>query len=44
MLNACPEGIYKLYLELPFQDYGLAWILPSIVVGIIFRVVEKIKK
>ena len=44
MLNACPEGIYKLYLGLPFQDYGLAWILPSIVVGIIFRVVEKIKK
>lgn len=44
MLAVCPVGIYNLYLKLPFQDYGLAWIVPSIVFGIAFKVIEKIKK
>lgn len=44
MLGVCPVGIYNLYLKLPFQDYGLAWIVPSIVFGVIFRIIEKIKK
>ncbi|STO32020.1 LIV-II [Fusobacterium necrogenes] len=44
MLGTCPALVYNLYLKLPFQDYGLAWILPSIVVGGIFGMIEKIKK
>jgi len=44
MLGVCPVGIYNLYLKLPFQDYGLAWIVPSIVFGVIFRIIEKMKK
>lgn len=44
MLNICPDGIYNFYMTLPFQDYGLAWIVPSIVFGVLFRIIEKIKK
>ncbi len=44
MLKVCPMSLYNLYLSLPFQDYGLAWIVPSIICGIIFRVVEGIRK
>lgn len=44
MLGACPATIATLYTKLPFQDYGLAWILPSIVFGVVFRVIEKIRK
>lgn len=44
MLNICPDIIYSFYMKLPFQDYGLAWIVPSIVFGVLFRIIEKIKK
>lgn len=44
MLGYCPVTLYSFYLKLPFQDYGLAWLIPSAVVGGLFRVVEKIKQ
>lgn len=31
----------KLYYILPFQNYGLAWILPSVIFGIIFKICIK---
>lgn len=44
MLGYCPATLYSFYLKLPFQDYGLAWLIPSAVVGGLFRAVEKIKQ
>ncbi|WP_291259317.1 branched-chain amino acid transport system II carrier protein [Fusobacterium sp.] len=44
MLGYCPITLYDFYLKLPFQDYGLAWLIPSAVVGGLFRLVEKIKQ
>lgn len=44
MLGYCPVTLYSFYLKLPFQDYGLAWLIPSAVVGGLFRAVEKIKQ
>ena len=32
-----------IYLSLPLQDYGLAWIVPSIVFALIFKIIEKVK-
>ena len=44
LLKISPVELYNFYLKLPFQDYGLAWILPSLFFGIVFRVIEKVIK
>lgn len=42
MLEKCPIALSELYLRLPLQNYGLAWVLPSILMGFIFYILEKV--
>lgn len=44
MLNICPQRIIDIYMSLPFRDYGLAWILPSLIMGIVCSFIEKMIK
>lgn len=43
LLKMSTPEIEKFYLHLPLQDYGLAWVVPTIICGIIFKYFIKIK-
>lgn len=36
-----PEGLVRIYSALPFANIGLAWVIPGIVGGIIFKFIKK---
>lgn len=36
-----PAGLEKIYSALPFANIGLAWVLPGIIGGIIFKFIKK---
>ena len=36
-----PAGLENLYSALPFANIGLAWVLPGIIGGIIFKFIKK---
>ena len=40
-LVSLPESVKVLYNSLPLSSIGFAWLIPSIVVGIIFSFIKK---
>lgn len=40
--SSIPENIHNVYLMLPAASMGMAWILPAIVLGVIFGIIWKV--